>query len=82
MKRIIDFDKLSKSELNEMLSSEFFNKDELAFFEDSLIPETIEDLRSEFGFNDGEPLDEDGILFFVKLLTYRLLEAHGIEVKD
>jgi len=54
----------------ELKSSEFLKSHEFNFL-DTKITFFIKEVNDEFGYNDGEPLDEDGIKFITTLLEIK-----------
>lgn len=58
------------SKIKQMLESEFLNKEEMTNVNEK-VDAFIKDLNDDFGYNDGEPLEEDGIKFVVELITLK-----------
>jgi len=67
-----------EAEIKHMIETQFFPEDQMAFITTILIPDTIEKIRDEFGYNDGEPLDQDGIDFIVEIFKLNLYLTHTI----
>lgn len=64
--------KLTEMKKCEFLQSEQFNTldSKTAFF--------IKEMNDVFGYNDGEPLDEDGIEFVIQLMKYKWMLANAV----
>lgn len=66
-----------ETKLKDMLDSEFIGKEELLATE-SIIGETIGEINNVFGYNDGEPLDEDGIKFILEVIRLKWMIANAV----
>ena len=63
--------------LTKMQTSEFLQEKQL----DILNKKTdafINEMNDAFGYNDGEPLEEDGIEFVMQLMRYKWMLANGV----
>lgn len=63
--------------IQEMMSSEFLHNPEIINLE-ILIDKYVKEINDMFGYNDGEPLEEDGVEFVITLLKLKLYEANAI----
>lgn len=66
-----------KHKVNELFESEFMDSKEMTDL-DHILLKFVKELQDFFGYNDGEPLDEDGIKFVIELFRLRMLESHGV----
>lgn len=66
-----------ETKLKDMLDSEFIGKEELLATE-SIIGETIGEINNVFGYNDGEPLDEDGIKFILEVIRLKWMITNAV----
>lgn len=66
-----------ESILDKMKGSEFLQEHQFLLL-DSKSNEFIKQVNEIFGFNDGEPLDEDGIEFVMQLIRYKWFLANAV----
>lgn len=60
-----------------MQTSAFFEKQQLELI-NIKVDVFIEKMNDEFGYNDGEPLDEDGIEFVIQLMKHKWWLANAV----
>lgn len=68
---------LLDAKIKTMLESEYLKPDELKFvnFETTRFIKTLADF---FGYNDGEPLDEDAVKYVITLLNLKMKNYFGL----
>ena len=60
-----------------MQTSEFIQKEQLTILNDKT-DVFIKKMNDVFGYNDGEPLEEDGIEFVMQLMRYKWMLTNGV----
>ena len=65
------------NKLNELKSTGFISEEQFLMI-DRYTNELIKGLNDVFGYNDGEPLDQDGIKFVVEVLTLKWKLANAV----
>lgn len=63
--------------ITKMQTSEFIQEDQLKILNEKT-DAFIKEMNDEFGYNDGEPLEEDGIEFVMQLMRYKWMLTNGV----
>ena len=63
--------------ITKMQTSEFIQEDQLKILNEKT-DAFIKEMNDEFGYNDGEPLEEDGIEFVMQLMRYNWMLTNGV----
>lgn len=66
-----------EAKINVMQKSEFL-QDYHQFILDKKMAVFIKEMNDEFGYNDGEPLEEDGIEFVVQFMKLSWMLANAV----
>lgn len=66
-----------EAKINAMQKSEFL-QDYHQFILDKKTDDFIKEMNDEFGYNDGEPLEEDGIEFVIQLMKLKWMQANAV----
>lgn len=67
-----------ENELSKLRKTEFIMISNFSMV-DSFIDDFIRKVNDEFGYNDGEPLENDGIKFILKMIELKWKIANAIE---
>ncbi len=67
-----------EDKVTEMLQSEFLKSDEIDLLADKIDTFIKDSNNNIFGYNDGEPLDAEGLEFVMELIRYKWMLANAI----
>ena len=67
-----------ENKIVEMLQSEFLKSDEIDPLSDKIDAFIKDSNNNIFGYNDGEPLELDGLEFVLQLIKYKWMLANAI----
>lgn len=63
--------------ITKMQTSEFLQEDQLKILNEKT-DVFIKEMNDAFGYNDGEPLEEDGLEFVMQLMRYKWMLVNGV----